>query len=122
MVEAVARRDLDRLLELTDPEVEWHSVFAELGEAGTYRGHDGIRRYVSDLSDAWEIMRADVDDGLSVGPVVLMVGQLHYRGRGSGVETRSPLGFVARFREGRIVYMRAFQDPEEALLSVGQER
>ena len=32
--DAVARMDLDRLIELTDPEVEWHSFFAQLGEGG----------------------------------------------------------------------------------------
>jgi ketosteroid isomerase-like protein len=118
-VEAVALQDVDRLIELTDPQVEWHSVFAQLGEGGVYRGHDGIRRYVMDLSDAWENMRTNVDDVLSVGAVVLLVGRLHYRGRGSGVETESPLGIVAKFRQGRIVYMRAFQEPEQALLATG---
>jgi ketosteroid isomerase-like protein len=120
VVEAVARQDVERLLELTDPEVEWHSVFAQLGEGGIYRGHDGIRRYVSDLSDAWEIMRAHIDDGISIGAVVLMVGNLHYRGRGSGVETKSPLGFVAKFDQEKVVFMRAFQEPEQALLALGR--
>jgi ketosteroid isomerase-like protein len=118
-VDAVARQDIERLIELTDPDVEWHSVFAQLGEGGVYRGHDGIRRYVRDLSDVWENMRTNVDDVLSVGAVVLLVGRLHYRGRGSGIETESPLGIVAKFRQGRIVYMRAFQEPEQALLATG---
>ena len=46
---------------------EWHSFFAELGEGGIYRGHEGTRRYLHDLADAWEIVRADVDDGIAVG-------------------------------------------------------
>jgi ketosteroid isomerase-like protein len=74
-VDAVARQDVERLIELTDPEVEWHSVFAQLGEGGVYRGHEGIRRYVRDLSDAWENMRTNVDDVLSVGAVVVLVGR-----------------------------------------------
>jgi hypothetical protein len=39
VVEAVARMDLSRLCELTDPLVEWHSFLAQLGEEGVYRGH-----------------------------------------------------------------------------------
>jgi ketosteroid isomerase-like protein len=119
VVEAVAQKNIERLIELTDPEVEWHSVFAGLGEGGVYRGHDGIRRYISDLGDAWENMRANIDQVLSIGTVVLMVGRLHYHGRGSGIETEAPLGIVAKFHQGRIVYMRAFQEPEQALMSVG---
>jgi ketosteroid isomerase-like protein len=48
LVDAIARQDVSRLIELTDPEVEWHSLFAALGEGGVYRGqrrdapiHDG---------------------------------------------------------------------------------
>jgi uncharacterized protein len=118
-MDAVARQDLARLIELTDPDVEWHSFLAQLGEGGVYRGHDGMRRYVRDLSDAWEFLRTQVDDVLAVGDVVLAVGRLRYRGKGSGVETESPAGYVAKFREGRVVYMRAIREPEQALLALG---
>jgi ketosteroid isomerase-like protein len=119
VTEVIAQRNVERLIELTDPEVEWHSVFAGLGEGGVCRGHGGIRRYLSDLGDVWESMRMNIDQALSIGAVVLMVGRLHYHGRGSGVETEAPLGIVAKFRNGRIIYMRAFQEPEQAFLSVG---
>jgi ketosteroid isomerase-like protein len=58
VLEALARRDTSRVIELTDPEVEWHSFFAELGDEGAYLGHDGTRQYMLDLNDAWEIVRA----------------------------------------------------------------
>jgi ketosteroid isomerase-like protein len=119
MMDAVARQDLTRLIELTDPEVEWHSFLAQLGEGSVYRGHDGMRRYVRDVSDAWEFLRTDVDDVLAVGDVVVVIGRLRYRGKGSGVETESAAGYVGKFREGRMVYMRAFRDPEQALLALG---
>jgi ketosteroid isomerase-like protein len=118
-IDAVARQDLTRLIELTDPDVEWHSLLAQLGEEGVYRGHDGMRRYVKDLGDAWDFLRTQIDDFLAVGDVVLVVGRLRYRGKGSGVETESPAGYVAKFREGRMVYMRAFREPEQALLTLG---
>jgi ketosteroid isomerase-like protein len=120
LINAVERQDLSRLIDLTDPDVEWHSVLAQLGEGGVYHGHDGMRRYVKDLNDAWEIMRAEIDDALTVGAVVVVVGKIHYRGRGSGVETRSPAGYVVKFRQGRVVYMRAFRDPEQAFESLGR--
>ena len=118
-IDAVARQDVARLIELADPEVEWHSFLAQLGEGGVYHGHDGLRRYVEDLNEAWEFLRTDVDDFLAVGTVVVVVGRLRYRGKGSGVETESAAGYVTRFRDGRLVYMRAFRDPEEALMVLG---
>jgi ketosteroid isomerase-like protein len=92
-VDAVADMDEVRLLELTDPEVEWHSFLAELGEDGVYRGHAGVRQYVNDLRDAWEMFEAKVDD---------------------------TAGHLAKFRAGRIVFMRAFRDPEKALERLGR--
>ena len=121
VLDALNRQDLSRLIALTGPEIEWHSFFAELGEGGVYHGHAGTRQYVRDLSDAWEIVRIDVDDGLGVGDIALFVGRVHYRGRTSGVETESPAGWILKVRDGRVVYFRAFREPEQALKAVGLE-
>jgi ketosteroid isomerase-like protein len=87
--------DFDGLVGLTHPDVEWRSFFAELSEGGVYRGHDGMRKYADDLRDAWEMVRAEVDDGVAVGDVVLLVGRIRYRGRGSGAEDATPAGCVS---------------------------
>ena len=121
IMEAVAERDLQRLLSLTDPQVEWHSFF-DLGEKGTYRGHDGMRRYVSDLHDAWEIIRPEVDDTLCVGDVVVLVGRVHYRGRDSGVEADAPAGWIFKFDRGRLTLFQAFNEPERVLEATGRQK
>jgi ketosteroid isomerase-like protein len=111
-------RDPALLSALSDPEVEYHSFFA-LGERGAYRGHDGARRYMSDLNDAFEHVRADVDDALGVGNLVVLVGRIHFRGKGSGVESEAPSGWVLRFRDEKLLSFRAFREPEQALEAVG---
>ena len=119
VLDALERRDVARLVALSDPEVEWHSFFAEvaMGKGGGYRGHDGIRQYVTDLNDAWEIVRGEVDDELGVGDIALLVGRIHYRGKSSGVETASPAGWIFRFRKGKVVLFRAFRDPDQTLVA-----
>jgi ketosteroid isomerase-like protein len=119
VMEALGQRDLSIVIALADPEVEWHSFFAQLGEGGVYRGHDGTREYMSDLSDAWEVVRADVDDGVAVGDVAVLVGRIHYRGKGSGAEDETPAGWMLKFREGKVVRFRAFREPEQALEAAG---
>ena len=118
-VSAVAQMDESRLVELTHPEVEWHSFLAQLGEGGVYRGHGGIRQYVRDLRDAWEVFQAEVGDTFAVGDVVLLASQLRFRGKGSGVDTTAPAGHMLKFQEGKIVHMRSFRDPESALEALG---
>jgi ketosteroid isomerase-like protein len=119
VMDALGKRDSSRLIALSDGEVEWHSFFA-MGEGGAmYRGHDGTRRYMSDLDDAFDIARAEVDGGLGVGDVAVLVGRLHYRGKGSGVESESAVGWILRFRDGKVLCFRAFRDPKQALEAVG---
>jgi ketosteroid isomerase-like protein len=119
VVDAIAQMDRTRLVELTDPHVEWHSFLAQIGEGGVYRGHDGMRQYATDLREAWGTFQATVVDSLAVGEVVLLVTQLRYRGKGSGVDAESPAGHMLKFRHGKIVFMRSFRDPEKAFEAVG---
>ena len=119
VMEALSRADVERLIALADPEVEWHSLFAELGEGGVYRGHEGTRKYIDDVTDAWEIVRADLDDGLAVNDVALLVGRIHYRGRGSGIEAELPIGWTLSFRDRKVLCFRAFRNPAKALEGLG---
>ena len=120
VLQCLGERDAEKLIGLADPDVEWHSFFA-IGEGGgTYRGHDGTRRYMGDLDDAWEVGRAEVDDALGIGEVAVLVGRIVYRGRGSGAESESPAGWMLKFRCGRLVRFHAFREPEKALEAVGQ--
>jgi ketosteroid isomerase-like protein len=119
ILDALGRRDLPTLLASADPEVEWHSFFAQLGQGGVYRGHDGTRQYVRDLDDAWEIVRADTDDAIAVGDVAVFVGRIHYRGKGSGIETDTAAGWMLKFRDEKLIRFRAFRNPEEALARLG---
>jgi ketosteroid isomerase-like protein len=118
-MDALSNGNVDEMLRLADPEVEWHSFFATLGEGGVYRGHAGTRQYVSDLRDAWEVVRADIDDEIALGEIAVFVGHIHYRGKGSGIETETSAGWMLKFRSGRLLRFRAFRDPERALEAVG---
>jgi ketosteroid isomerase-like protein len=51
-MEAWNREDIDELIPLSDPEVEFVSIFAGM-EGRTYRGYDGLRQYFADMNDAW---------------------------------------------------------------------
>jgi ketosteroid isomerase-like protein len=119
VLDALGERDDARLIALSHPEVEWHSFFAMGEGGGMYRGHEGARTYMKNLTDAFEIGRADVDDGLGLGDVVVLVGRIHYRGKGSGVESESPAGWMLKFRDGKLRRFRAFREPEQALEAVG---
>jgi ketosteroid isomerase-like protein len=119
-MEALNKRDATALAEISDPGVEWHSLFAEVGEGGIYIGHEGARRWMADLDEAWESVRGEVTDTIAAGRVAVLVGRIHYRGKGSGVETEVPVGWVVEFERGKVARFRAFRDPERALATIGE--
>src|SRR5688572_10054921 len=51
--DAGERRDVEGLLALLDVEVEWHAALPMLGGDAVYRGHDGVRAF---LSDVWDVL------------------------------------------------------------------
>ena len=122
MLDAIGHRDADRLVELSQPDVEWHSLFAGLERGGVYAGHAGARQYMDDLAEAWEVGTAEVDDALGCGDVAVLVGELHYRGRESGVEAATPVVWVIEVREGKVARFQAFREPEKMLRGIGQDR
>ena len=121
IIGALNRRDLSTLTSCAHSDVEWHSFFAQLGEGGVYHGHDGARRWMRDLDDAWEVVRAEVDDEIAVGDVAVFTGRIHYRGKGSGIEAEAPTGWMLKFRDARLILFRAFRDPAKALEAIGLE-
>jgi ketosteroid isomerase-like protein len=116
---AVAERDLQALMELTAPDIRWQSFFAAFLERGEYRGHEALPQYLGDLDDTFEFVRPKIDQELDVGDVVVIIGQIAYRGRASGVEAEDPAGWVFEFKDRKISSFRAFRDPERALAAVG---
>jgi ketosteroid isomerase-like protein len=115
LMEVLSRHDVDALIERADPEIEWFSRFAHLGDEGVFRGHDATRHYMETLEEAFDEIYGVIDDGVAVGDVAVLVGRIHYRGRGSGLEGDEPTGWVLTFKDGRLVRFYAFRDPEQVL-------
>jgi ketosteroid isomerase-like protein len=54
--DAYEREGLDGLMCYLDPQVEWITTDAFL-EAATYRGHEGVRRYLGAVIDEFDELR-----------------------------------------------------------------
>ena len=104
---------------LTTPDFEWSPSMVAI-EAETYQGRRGIENYFGTLDNAWEKFHILRDGFRELGDdVVVMLGRLEGRGKGSGVPVDSPLGMVFDFRGGVISRIRGFLDHAEALEAAG---
>jgi ketosteroid isomerase-like protein len=117
-VEAFNARDVERLIALCDQQVEFHSLFAAVGDT-VYHGPE-IRRWHRDLEDAWgKEIRIEPESFFDLGEHTLAFNVLHGRGQQSGVEVAMPYAQVMRWRDGLIAYFKAYVDREDALQDLG---
>jgi ketosteroid isomerase-like protein len=120
-VDAYNRRDIDGFLEAFDPAVETHPLnLATFGqEAAVYRGHEGLRQFIRDVDETLIDVQVELVDMRDLGERLVSTGRLRGRGRASGAETASPVGWIVEFKDGRVIRMRDYLDPKEALEAAG---
>ncbi|MEA2362491.1 MAG: hypothetical protein QOD71_1636 [Thermoleophilaceae bacterium] len=115
---ALARRDLRMFAALGDPEFEMDLTERVLNPA-TYRGPDGILRFLDEIDDLWASMDIDVERLLEHGDEVLAVLLVKLRGKGSGVEVESRIGQHWHLRDGKLLRMRLRTDVDAAVAEFG---
>ncbi|OLE35794.1 MAG: hypothetical protein AUG48_09670 [Actinobacteria bacterium 13_1_20CM_3_68_9] len=121
-VDAYNARDPEAFVARCEPDCEWHPFLSSRVE-GTpgYRGHDGIRAWFRDIDSMFTQMRADVREVRDLGDRVLGLGTIQARGRESGAEVSSPIGWLIEAPEGELRRGWAYASHEEALAAAGLE-
>src|SRR5215216_2063999 len=117
-VDAWNRGDREAWMALWDEEAEFYPLRAQL-EGESYRGHDGLARFLGEMAEDWEEVRFEIDEARDAGEQVVGIGRFRARGRASGVDLNVPLGVVPRVQRGKIVYIRFFSEPADALEAAG---
>ena len=114
LVEAWNADDLDAYLAEFDADLEYHpSIEPRLeGGATIYRGHDGVRKAWREYrGEAWERLITRPQEFRDLGKSVLVLGQIDFTARTTGIEFSQELGQLVEFREGKIVRVRDFLNP-----------
>jgi ketosteroid isomerase-like protein len=117
--EAFGDRDIERMLGLMHPEIEFTARRSAF-EGGAYRGHDGMRQWVSELlelaPDYWVNVgevRAVGDDGF------VLIGRQGGTAGEQQVPVEMPLALAGTLRDGLMFRVRAYADGEAALEASG---
>jgi hypothetical protein len=119
LVETFNARDIEAFIAYCDPQIEFQSTFAAIGGA-VYYGHDGMRKWHRDLEDVWgDDFRAEPEAFFDLGEHTVAVDVLHGRGRHSGADVALPAAQVAKWRDGLIVWHKAYAHKEDAFKDLG---
>jgi ketosteroid isomerase-like protein len=112
---ALNRRDIDGMLATLRADVELVPLRAVL-DGTVYTGHDGLRRWLTDMTEDWDEFQIDVHDvrALDDGRV-LVLARFQARGSTSGVRVDWPAAWICRMTEGKVAHVQFYADAEAAL-------
>jgi ketosteroid isomerase-like protein len=102
-----------------DPEIEIHTPIGVAFKGEPFRGHEGAREWLANLDENFDQWELRPEEFREEGDTVLVLGSIHTRGRGSGVVLDQEVGWVLRFRAGRVVRLQTYLDRDEALAASG---
>ena len=110
---AFAARDLQAVLALSDPDIEFKAVTGEhAGRTEPYRGHDGMRQYFRDVAEVWEELRLTPREFREEDDLVLVTGKVAARSRSRTVTGST--GWIWRVRNGKITFVRVYASAADA--------
>jgi ketosteroid isomerase-like protein len=112
-VDACNGSDLDRVLELLDPEIELHEAETLPGAVHAV-GFDEVRRYLERFEAHWSSFHWEPLDLRVSGDRALMRARLSLVGRKSGIEVEREWSYVFTVRDRRLLRQDGYDDSTEA--------
>jgi ketosteroid isomerase-like protein len=105
------------LWDALDEAVEIHDH--DIPDAGEYRGHAGVIRWVQDWGAGLPVMSFELQELIAAGDAVLAVILVKARGRDSSVDVERQDAIVYQCRNGRVTRFDYYNSKQQALEAVG---
>jgi len=121
-LKAMERGDLDAIVAISHPEVEFVNPPTAV-EPGTRHGHEGLKAGLGGMLEVFDDLRIDPQRIVDLGDRVVVTGVFSGRGRTSGAQFQpQPFGFIVTLDGGQMIRYEWFTGPQEALEAAGVPR
>jgi uncharacterized protein len=116
--EAGNRGDWDEFFGWFHPDAEWETD-PRVPNAGIYRGHEDVRRFIEDQGRPFESTIAEIERLIPSDDRVLAPVRVRRRLRGSTAEVDVRIGHLWTLRDGKVARIQAFAERQRALAAIG---
>jgi ketosteroid isomerase-like protein len=115
--DAISRGEVVDIPQLVHPD----AVFEPLRSAteGPYVGHEGMRRFIADTEEMFELFKISYTDIRDLGDRLVAIGSIRMRARESGVETDVPSAAVVEYLDGLLWRYKDYGQARLALEAAG---
>lgn len=101
--------DYDRVAEYLDPDVVLHQAPGlPFTGTGTWRGRDGLERFLAVFSELWESMEFLEQEHWGDGTTVVVRNLVRFRARSTGRAVETLIMQLIKVRDGRMLECRPF--------------
>jgi len=101
-----------------DPQIEYVEDPKWPG-SGTYRGRDQVVEIWNGYLEVFADAHMDVEEVIDAGDELVSIVRITGTSKGADVPFEHRWGYVCRLHDGKLVYQRAYWDPDEALAAAG---
>jgi ketosteroid isomerase-like protein len=118
--EAFSQGDIQGAVDAVDmdPDILWTEP-EEFYAGGTYRGRQGVAEYLTLSYNSSDKVQSLPEEILEVGDKIFVLVHFQAWPRGGGQPREGRIADVYTVRDGKVVQMQAYSDPEEARKAVG---
>jgi ketosteroid isomerase-like protein len=117
--EALNRGEVESVLELIDPDIEWQPGQDD-PQFGTFTGRAGFETLLRSWSESFDEFRVEPVEMTIAGDSVVVVVRQSGRGHGSGVALEARTVHRWTIRDGMAVAWSAHRSRTEALAAIGE--
>ena len=114
-VDALNRHDLDALLMLVDPEVDFADLIVELEGGGSFHGHGGIRSWWESYLAVFPNLSVEIDEVRDFGTVTYARGRVRGHGSESDPSFEQAFHTVGEWRDEQLIWSRSFRTDADAV-------
>ena len=106
--------------ELDPDEIHDDAVVYSAMTGNTFRGLDGVRRWMAEIDEQFEDWMLTIEEIRSLpDDRLLVLGGVHFRGRSSGTEFDQPMGWLVDFEGERVSALHNIVGHDAAIEAAG---
>ena len=106
-------------LSLIDAEVAYEDTALPDHVGETYHGYEGIVRATERWLEPFESLTVALERIVGTGERLVSIHRVQMKARHTGIEFEGPLAYMWTFRDGKVIHLKSYLEPAEALEAAG---
>jgi ketosteroid isomerase-like protein len=104
---------------LFDPKMAYEDTILPDHVGETYQGYEGVARATERWLEPFESLTVKLERIVGTGDRLVSIHRVQMKARHTGIDLEGPLAYVWTFRDGKVIHLKSFSNPAEALEAAG---